>query len=39
MAQPLAGRLPDGVETLDDLASLMWDLDAPGLQAPATATA
>ncbi len=33
MARPLAGRIPEDVETLDDLASLVWDLDAPGLPA------
>jgi len=33
MVQPYADRIPDGVETLDDLASLVWDLDAPGLPA------
>jgi hygromycin-B 7''-O-kinase len=36
MARPFAERIPDEVETLDDLASLVWDLDAPG---PATASA
>jgi aminoglycoside phosphotransferase len=33
MARPLAGRIPEDVETLDDLASLVWDLDAAGLPA------
>jgi hygromycin-B 7''-O-kinase len=33
MARPFADRIPAGVETLDDLASLVWDLDAPGLPA------
>lgn len=31
MAQPIASRIPEDVETLDDLAALLWDLDAPDL--------
>jgi hypothetical protein len=31
MVEPYAARIPDRVETLDELASLLWDLDAPGL--------
>lgn len=33
MVRPFADRIPTGVESLDDLASLVWDLDAPGLPA------
>jgi hypothetical protein len=31
MVAPFANRIPAEVETLDDLAALVWDLDAPGL--------
>jgi hygromycin-B 7''-O-kinase len=31
MVAPFASRIPDDAETLEDLASLVWDLDAPGL--------
>jgi hygromycin-B 7''-O-kinase len=31
MIAPFSARIPDDVETLDDLAALVWDLDAPGL--------
>jgi Ser/Thr protein kinase RdoA (MazF antagonist) len=31
MVQPFADRIPDDVQTLDDLAGLLWDVDAPGL--------
>jgi hypothetical protein len=31
MVQPYAARIPDEVQTLEELASLLWDLDAPGL--------
>jgi aminoglycoside phosphotransferase (APT) family kinase protein len=31
MVQPYAARIPDEVRTLEELASLLWDLDAPGL--------
>ena len=31
MVEPWASRIPDGAQTLDDLATLVWDLDAPGL--------
>jgi aminoglycoside phosphotransferase len=31
MVQPFAERIPAEVETLDELASLVWDLDGPGL--------
>jgi aminoglycoside phosphotransferase len=31
MVEPYAVRIPDGVRTLDEIASLVWDLDAPGL--------
>jgi hypothetical protein len=34
MIEPLARRIPAGVETLDELATLVWDLDAPGLPTP-----
>ncbi|HSJ49793.1 MAG TPA: aminoglycoside phosphotransferase family protein [Actinomycetota bacterium] len=39
MMQPFAGRIPDEVESLDDLASLLWDLDAPGLPGAAPTSA
>jgi hygromycin-B 7''-O-kinase len=39
MVQPYADRIPEGVSTLDDLATLLWDLDAPGLGTAATASA
>jgi aminoglycoside phosphotransferase len=41
MVQPYADRIPTEVETLDELASLLWDLDAPGLapEAPALTAA
>jgi aminoglycoside phosphotransferase len=38
MVGPFAERIPESVERLDDLAKLIWDLDAAGL-APATAPA
>ncbi len=31
MVQPFSARIPDNVGSLDELASLVWDLDAPGL--------
>jgi hygromycin-B 7''-O-kinase len=31
MVAPFAERIPPEVESLDELASLVWDLDAPGL--------
>lgn len=31
MVRPYADRIPDDVDTLDDLATLLWDLDSPGL--------
>jgi hygromycin-B 7''-O-kinase len=31
MVAPFSDRIPSDVATLDDLASLVWDLDAPGL--------
>jgi len=31
MVQPYTMRIPDEVTTLDELASVLWDLDAPGL--------
>ncbi len=34
MVEPWASRIPDDAETLEDLASLLWDLDAPGLPDP-----
>jgi aminoglycoside phosphotransferase len=37
MIGPLAGRIPEDVSTIDDLAAMVWDLDAPGL--PPTAPA
>lgn len=36
MFQPVADRIPAGVASLDDLAKLLWDLDAPGLGAAAS---
>jgi hygromycin-B 7''-O-kinase len=39
MVQSFGGRIPDDAGTLDDLASLLWDLDAPGLPARLTALA
>ena len=33
MVAPFGSRVPDEVETLDELATLVWDLDAPGLPA------
>jgi hygromycin-B 7''-O-kinase len=39
MVQPFAERIPADVETLDDLATLIWDLDAPGLEPTPTAAA
>ena len=32
MVEPYAARIPDEVQTLEELASLLWDLDAAGLQ-------
>ncbi|MGZ4136609.1 MAG: phosphotransferase family protein [Actinomycetota bacterium] len=37
MVAPFANRIPAEVDTLDELASLMWDLDAPGLPDPTPA--
>jgi hypothetical protein len=37
MVQPVAERIPAGVSSLDDLGKLLWDLDAPGLEAAASA--
>jgi hygromycin-B 7''-O-kinase len=34
MVAPYGARIPSDTESLDDLASLVWDLDAPGLSAP-----
>lgn len=31
MVAPFADRIPEEVETLEDLAPLLWDLDGPGL--------
>lgn len=39
MVRPISGRIPEDVESLDELASLLWDLDAPGLPARLTAVA
>jgi hypothetical protein len=39
MVRPITGRIPEDVESLDDLATLLWDLDAPGLPARLTAVA
>jgi aminoglycoside phosphotransferase (APT) family kinase protein len=39
MVRPIGDRIPEGVESLDDLATLLWDLDAPGLPARLTAVA
>jgi len=36
MVAPFSDRIPAEAETLDDLASLVWDLDAPGLPAAST---
>lgn len=37
MVQPFAERIPDQVESLDDLAELLWDLDAAPLPTPLAA--
>jgi hypothetical protein len=31
MVEPYAARIPDEVQTLDDLAVLLWDLNTAGL--------
>lgn len=38
MVQPVVDRssLARQAASIDDLATLLWDLDAPGLEAPAT---
>lgn len=36
MIQPIAERIPDDVQTLDDLARVLWDLDTPSIAHPAT---
>jgi Ser/Thr protein kinase RdoA (MazF antagonist) len=39
MVKPITERIPEDVESLDDLATLLWDLDEPGLPTRLTAVA